>query len=65
MLTNEKQYALTKEKLEGLRQRMAELNAEGDRLSVTKRLILASILDFSTGMEEEIAECDLRAKASK
>lgn len=61
MLTNEKQYMLTKKKLEDLRQKIAEFNAEGDQLSVTKKLILAGMIDFSDGMEAEIVEYDLRA----
>jgi len=61
MLTNEKQYAVTKKKLEILGHRIVEMNAEGDQLSLKKRLILNSLLDVSQEMEAEVAEYDLRA----
>jgi len=61
MLTNEKQYPVTKKKLEILGQRIAEMNTEGDQLSLKRRLILNSLLDISQEMEAEVAEYKLRA----
>jgi hypothetical protein len=60
MLINELQFAVTKKKLEVLGQRIAEMNAEGDELSLKRRLILNSLLDVSQEMEAEVAEYELR-----
>ena len=59
MLKNEKQYKITKKKLAGLHQKIAEMNSKGDGLSLTRQLVLNSLLDMSADMENEIAEYDL------
>jgi hypothetical protein len=60
MLINELQYTVTKKKLEVLGRGIAEMNAEGDQLSLKRRLILNSLLDMREEMEKEIAEYELR-----
>ena len=60
MLINELQYAVTIRKLEVLGQRIAEMNAKGDQLSLKRRLVLNSLLDVSQEMETEVAEYELR-----
>jgi len=62
MIKNEKQYKVTKKKLAILHQKIAEMKSEGDRLSLTRQLVLNSLLDMSTDMENEIAEYDLLKK---
>jgi DNA-binding Xre family transcriptional regulator len=62
MIKNEKQYKITKKKLAVLHQKIAEMNSEGDRLSLTRQLVLNSLLDMSGDMEIEIAEYDLLKK---
>jgi HTH-type transcriptional regulator/antitoxin HipB len=58
MLKNEKQYKITKKKLAVLQNKIAEIEREGDRLSLTRQLVLNSLLDMSSDMEKEIAEYD-------
>ena len=65
MLKNEKQYKITKKKLAILHQKIAEMKSEGDRLSLTRQLVLNSLLDMSTDMENEVAEYDLLKKNKK
>jgi hypothetical protein len=60
MLINELQYAVTIRKLEVLGQRIAEMNAKGDQLSLKRRLVLNSLLDVSQEMETEVAVYELR-----
>jgi HTH-type transcriptional regulator/antitoxin HigA len=62
MIKNEKQYKITKKKLAVLHQKIAEMNSEGDRLSLTRQLVLNSLLDMSGDMETAIAEYDLLKK---
>jgi len=56
MIKNEKQYKITKKKLEGLHQKMVKMKSEGEILSLTRQLVFNSLLDMSTDMENEIAE---------
>jgi adenine-specific DNA methylase len=62
MIKNEKQYKITNKKLAILHEKIAEMKSEGDRLSLTRQLVLNSLLDMSTDMENEIAEYDLLKK---
>jgi len=62
MIKNEKQYKITKKKLAVLHQKITEMNSEGDRLSLTRQLVLNSLLDMSGDMETAIAEYDLLKK---
>jgi HTH-type transcriptional regulator/antitoxin HigA len=65
MIKNEKQYKVTKKKLAILHQKIAEMKSEGDRLSLTRQLVLNSLLDMSTDMENEVAEYDLLKQNKK
>ena len=56
MIKNEKQYKITKRKLNVIIQKIAKLNAENDQLK--NELILIPLTDISTDMEKEIEEYD-------
>jgi DNA-binding Xre family transcriptional regulator len=59
MIKNEKQYKITTKKLNSINQKIAEMNSGGDQLSITNQLIMASLIDIKTDMENEIAAYDL------
>lgn len=63
MLKNEKQYRITKKKVEALREKISAFKAE-ESLSAAKQLILVSLIEMSTDMEKEMAEYEL-LKANK
>jgi hypothetical protein len=65
MIKNEKQYKITNKKLAILHEKIAEMKSEGDRLSLTRQLVLNSLLDMSTDMENEVAEYDFLKKNKK
>ncbi|HEY4063238.1 MAG TPA: helix-turn-helix transcriptional regulator [Puia sp.] len=58
MIKNEKQYRVTKRKLNILHQKITDFRNEED-LSITKQLLFASLLEVSNGMENEVAEYEL------
>ena len=62
MIKNEKQYKITKKKLDGINQKITIMHAEGDQLSIKSQLILASLTDMSDDMNNEIAEYELLKK---
>ena len=62
MIKNEKQYQITKKKLQGIREQNMRLQKKGEQQSVTDRLILASGLDMQQKMENEIAIYEGAAK---
>ena len=61
MIKNEKQYKITKKKLSGIIQEIEIMHREGDQLSLTNQLILASLTDVRTDMEIEITEYEFKA----
>src|SRR5882757_5129251 len=62
MLKNEKQYKITKKKLDGINQNIKAIHVEGEQLSLKSQLILASLTDMSNDMNNEIAEYELLKK---
>ena len=62
MLKNEKQYKITKKKLDGINQNIEAMHVEGQQLSLKSQLILASLTDMSNDMNNEIAEYELLKK---
>jgi hypothetical protein len=55
MIKNEKQYQVTKQKLQGIREQNMRIQKKGELQSVTDKFILASGLDVQQEMENEIA----------
>ena len=55
MIENEKQYEITKKKLQGIREQNERLKSQGEYLSVKGKLILASRMDVQEELEMEIA----------
>jgi HTH-type transcriptional regulator/antitoxin HigA len=56
MIKNEKQYKITKKKLNGIIQKIEALQLEADQSGNKKELILISLTDVRTDMEAEVAE---------
>ena len=66
MIKNEKQYKITKKKLNGIIQKIDALNSAGDQLSGNNQIILISLTDVRTDLEAEITEYELlRANKAK
>jgi len=55
MIKNEKQYKITKKKLQEIRELNMRMHGQGKQISVKDRLILASSLHMQEEMENEIA----------
>jgi hypothetical protein len=55
MIKNEKQYKITKKKLQGIREQNERLKCQGGHISVKGKLILASGMYVQEKMEMEIA----------
>jgi HTH-type transcriptional regulator/antitoxin HipB len=55
MIKNEKQYKITKKKLQEIRELNMRMNSQGRQISVKDQLILASSLHMQEEMENEIA----------
>ena len=62
MIKNEKQYQVTKQKLQGIREQNMRIQKKGEQQSVTDSLILASGLDMQQELENEIAIYEGAAK---
>jgi DNA-binding Xre family transcriptional regulator len=58
MIKNEKQYKITKSKAALLQQDISRIKNEGNPLSVKSQLVLNSMLDMCSSMENEIAAYD-------
>ena len=62
MIKNEKQYQITKKKLQGIREQNMRIQKKGEQQSAIDSLILASGLDMQQKMENEIAIYEGAAK---
>jgi hypothetical protein len=62
MIKNEKQYQITKKKLQGIREQNMRIQKKGEQQSVTDRLILAPGLDMQQELENEISAYENAAK---
>ncbi|HEV3325475.1 MAG TPA: hypothetical protein VG052_07705 [Puia sp.] len=54
MIKNEKQYNITKKKLQGIREQNERLKSQGEHLPVKDKLVLASGMYVQEEMEKEI-----------
>jgi hypothetical protein len=56
MIKNEKQYKVTRQKLQGIREQNMRIQEKGELQSATDRLILASGLHMQQELENEITD---------
>jgi HTH-type transcriptional regulator/antitoxin HigA len=54
MIRNEKQYKITKKKLQEIKEDRSRMQSQGEQLSVKEKLILASAIHLQEEMENEV-----------
>ena len=64
MIKNEKQYKITKKKLQEINEDRLRMQSQGEQLSVKEKLILASAIHLQEEMENEISAYEELTKIS-
>ncbi|MHA4810494.1 helix-turn-helix domain-containing protein [Flavitalea flava] len=62
MIKNEKQYKITKKKILGIKEKIAQMSTGNEPAHLKDQLILASLINFQKDLEEEISAYDLLSK---